>query len=298
MSRTVPVTVVIPTIGRPGLLEAALQSLADCDPRPAEIVLADQSECGGAARAVAATGVDARVVEMPRRGISAGVNAGLRAASHDFVLVTNDDCRVRDDWVGAGYDCLTSDPEAVWTGRVLPDVEPGADPAGVPSLIDDPQDRTYVQVFGAYVLYAANMAVSVRAAHEIGGFDERFTTASEDNDFCLRWLLSGRRLHYTPRLTIWHTDWRSPTEMKALYRRYQLGQGRLIAKYLRLEPRIGRRLLKDEAVTVARAVRTRVRHAGTGRVDPTYAAVTHIPLGLARSWRAMAPGRGPGVPEP
>lgn len=295
---TVPVSVVIPTIGRPGLLEGTLRSLAACDPLPAEIVLADQSEAGGAARAIAATGVDARVVEMPRLGISAGVNAGMRAATHDWVMVTNDDCRVAPDWVGRGHACLTSDPAAVWTGRVLAGAQPGRDPSAVPSVIDEPDEHTYEHVFEAYVLYAANMAVSARGAFDIGGFDERFTTASEDNDFCLRWLLSGRRLHYTPRLTIWHEDWRSEDELRALYRRYQLGQGVLIAKYLRLAPRVGLKLLKDEGVTVLHGTKNRVRHRGTGYVDPSYAAITHIPLGMARSWRAMSPAAGPGLVEP
>src|SRR5829696_5833042 len=50
--RTVPVSVVVPTIGRPALVESLLESLARCDPRASEIVVVDQSHTEPLARVV------------------------------------------------------------------------------------------------------------------------------------------------------------------------------------------------------------------------------------------------------
>lgn len=289
MRAQVPFTAMVPTVGREGMLADALASIAACDPQPAELVVIDQSERGAADAAVAGLDIAARVLTMPRRGISAALNAALREAAHDRVLVTHDDCRVAPDWAGVAAGLMDEDPAALWTGRVLPDAEPGHDPSLVPSTIDDPEPATYTGVPRVDVLYPANMAVDRTAVLELGGFDERFTTAAEDNDLCLRWLMAGRTVRYEPRLTVWHRDWRSPEDLRALYRRYQLAQGALLAKHLRLGHPAGRRLALDTLVWSVRGTAHRWAH---GRpVDETTASLTHIPLGLARSWRTMAPIR-------
>ncbi len=284
-----PVTVIVPTVGREGMLADALASIAACDPQPAELLVVDQSERGAAEEAARGLDVSLRTIEMARAGISAALNAAMGEAAHDHVLVTHDDCRVAPDWAGVGAELLEEDPEALWTGRVLPDVEPGRDPSLVPSTIDDPDPAVYSGVPRVDVLYPANMAVRRTAVLELGGFDERFTVAAEDNDLCLRWLLAGRTVRYEPRLTVWHRDWRSPDELRALYRRYQLAQGALLAKHLRLTPPVGRKLALDTVVWSVRG--TAHRWARGRRVDETTASLTHIPLGVARSWRLMRPGR-------
>jgi hypothetical protein len=43
MTDQVPVSVVIPTVGRPELVALALESLGRCDPRAAEVLVVDQS---------------------------------------------------------------------------------------------------------------------------------------------------------------------------------------------------------------------------------------------------------------
>ena len=289
MSDRVPVTVIVPTVGREGMLADALGSVAACDPQPAELLVIDQSERGAAELAARGIDLPVRIVVMARTGISAALNVGMREAAYDDVLVTHDDCRVAPDWAGVAAGLLAEDPEALWTGRVLADVEPGRDPALVPSTIDDPDPAVYAGVPRVDVLYPANMAARRGAVLELGGFDERFTAAAEDNDLCLRWLLAGRTVRYEPRLTVWHRDWRSPDELRALYRRYQLAQGALLAKHLRLGHRAGRRLAFDTLVWAVRGTAHRWVRGRT--VDETTASLTHIPLGVVRNWRLMRPGR-------
>lgn len=288
MTAPVPATVIVPTVGRPALADA-VGSIARCDPPPAQLLVVDQSESDAVATALAAAGVTATVVPMRRAGIAAAMNRGLRAAAHDHVLVTHDDCRVAPDWVGVGTSLLAVEPEALWTGRVLPDVRPGQDPARVPSTIADAVPRRYEGAPFAGVLYPANMVVSRDAALALGGFDERFVLAAEDNDFCLRWTDAGAAVCFEPRLTVWHGDWRSPEELTAVYRQYQLAQGQLLAKYLRLRHPQARRLVTDTVRWVAAGTVRRL--AGRRGPDETAAAMTHIPYGILRTWRQMRPVR-------
>ena len=70
------VSVVIPTIGRPRLLEQALASLGQCDPGPADIVVVDQSGAPDTSWVVSQSGLDeARVVQSTGKGIGLAGNA-------------------------------------------------------------------------------------------------------------------------------------------------------------------------------------------------------------------------------
>jgi glycosyltransferase involved in cell wall biosynthesis len=95
LSATLSVTVVVPTIGRPELLEACLASLAACQLRADEVLVVDQSG-GDAVRSVveayASAGV--RVLALDAANNSLALNLALEQARHDAVLMTDDDCTV------------------------------------------------------------------------------------------------------------------------------------------------------------------------------------------------------------
>src|SRR3954453_4339322 len=224
------VSVLIPTIGRVQLLRACLDSIAACSPRPAEVVVVDQSVGDEISKLVSEyEDVGARVVECDGRGVARARNVGLHAVTNDRVLMTDDDCTVASDWVGVGARAIADDPKLIVSGRVLP---AGGDEVNVPSVISDTErhDHTGTVQFG--VLFTNNVAVNRTEVLKVGAFDEAFERAS-DNDLCYRWLTSGRRLVYDPALVAWHHDWRSDAQLKNLYVRYWRGQGRLYAKHLR-----------------------------------------------------------------
>jgi len=229
-----PVTVVIPTVGRVEPLTRCLESLAACVPPPSEVVVADQSHSEEIAALVASfAAVGARVVRSDGRGVSKARNDGLRAATHDVVLITDDDCTVQPDWVGLGAAVASADaPDRIVTGRV---VHVG-DPRGLTDAVEDTEPRDYTGTPTTGVLFPNNMALvrsAVLAAE--GGFDERFgpDEAAEDNEFCYRWLKAGNRLLYDPRLVVFHHHWREPPELERLHVRYARGEGFLYAKHLR-----------------------------------------------------------------
>ena len=64
-----PVTVVLPTIGRPQLIRQCLESLAHCDPPADEILVVDSSDDEAVAEVVRAFAPPARRIHCPARGL-------------------------------------------------------------------------------------------------------------------------------------------------------------------------------------------------------------------------------------
>ena len=242
----VSASVVIPTVGRPGHLDACLASVQACEPRAAEVIVVDQSSSSRIAEIAAHHGV--RYVPSRTRGAGAARNHGIREARHELVLATDDDCTVQRDWVGVAMALLRGSAETVLTGRVRPE----GDRRLVPSFKDDPVAETFTGKPRFDVLYPNNMAVNRTGFLGIGGFDERFRTAAEDNDFVYRWLRCGATVRYEPRMVVWHHEWRTRRELVSLYRGYSRGQGEVYAKHLRAGDSAILALLARDVVSATR----------------------------------------------
>jgi GT2 family glycosyltransferase len=283
MTESLPVSVLIPTIGRLERLRACLESIARCDERAAEVVVVDQSGGGEVAALVGEfASLSARVVPCSGRGISVGMNLGLRRAAHDVVLVTHDDCTVAPSWVGAAARLMSSDPAMIVTGRVLP---AGDNPLAVPSTIDSPSPYDFTGGLHSGALYPNNMALNRSAVLACGGFDERFKTAAEDNDFSYRWLRAGRRLRYEPELVVWHHDWRSQEELESLYVDYWRWQGVFYAKHLRRGDMAILRFLARDFYFGMRAFAARVVRGRPRWSDWRRGIFRGLPRGLVEGWR-------------
>lgn len=287
---TVPVTVAIPTIGRCEPLRRCLESLAASDPAPAEILVVDQShEPALAALVDEVGGGRARVVASHGVGVARARNDGLRAATHEVVLVTDDDCTVPADWAFMGWRLAATRPGAIVTGRVLP----VGDPRAVPSTKDDPLPIDLSSERRGGWLFGNNMALPRAAVLELGGFDERFgpEEAAEDNEFCYRWLKAGLSLRYEPSLVVEHHDWRSPEELDRLYVRYARGEGFFYAKHLR---RGDLRMLRFVGRDLAWGLRGLASGLLKGReswTDSRRGVFKGMPGGFAAGWRAYGKER-------
>ena len=277
-----PVSVVLPTIGRPELIRDCLASLERCDPPAAEIIVVDSSTDDGVADVVRTfEHIAARVVAYPANGLGHAFNAGLRAARNDIVLLTNDDCVVDPGWIGAGAAALEAHPRAIITGSVRPD----GDPEVVPSTIDDPSPRVYAGT-PAFVLYTQCMAVRRDAVLAIGGFDGLIRPSAEDNDLSYRWLRAGRMIRYEPAFLVWHRDWRTREQLDRLYVDYGIGQGMVYGKHLRSgDVRIARFVARD-SYAIARGLVDRVVRGRRPHGDWRLGLARGLPVGLVRGWRA------------
>ena len=107
------VTVVLCTRDRGRSIVATIASILDSDHANFELLIVDQSSSSATADAIATEFDDARI-DYRRAddvGVSRSRNRGLRAASSEFVLMTDDDCIVKPDWIRANVDALRA-PEA------------------------------------------------------------------------------------------------------------------------------------------------------------------------------------------
>jgi GT2 family glycosyltransferase len=285
--QTVPVSVLVPTIGRAELLEACLDSVAACRPEPAEIIVVDQSN-EAAVRSVVAKFADAgaRLVASSIRDRSFAVNLAMQEAQHESVLVTDDDCTVDPAWVGKAWEHLSADPETIVTGRVLP----VGDAAAVPSLVGSGTPSDYTGTLHYDVLFGCNMACSRTRFLELGGFDERMKLA-EDNDFCYRWLRAGRRLHYNPSLLIWHHAWRTPKELERHFQGYARGQGIFYAKHLRAGDLAIARFVARDIHRASRAIFARLLRGRPEWPDARLALPGGLTRGFIDGWRQFRPRR-------
>lgn len=283
----VPVTVVLPTIGRPELVRQCLESLAACDPRADDILVVDSSDDGAVSDAVADFAPVARRIQCAAPGLGTAFNLGLREARHEIVLLTNDDCTVEPDWVERGHVHASAKGDAIVTGRV----RPRGDPELVPSTIDDVTAREYAGK-GAFVLYTQCIALRRTPLLEFGGFDGSVRPSAEDNDLSYRWLRAGRRIRYEPDFVVWHHDWRTPEQLARLYVGYGIGQGMVYGKHLR---RGDITILRHVAAALywsGRAVIARLVRGAQPRPDPRLGMLRGLPTGLVRGWRN---GRTPDI---
>jgi glycosyltransferase involved in cell wall biosynthesis len=288
---TLPVSVVIPTLGRASL-RACVASIADCRPAPAEVVLVVQDGYDTAdALAAEFARSCVRVVRCEGRGVSRGRNVGLREAAHETVLITDDDCTVHRDWVERAVGALQSRPRAIVTGRVVP----VGDPRYVPSHKDDPVPYDFTGRIHGGALFPNNMVCGRSAVLEAGGFDERFgpAEAAEDNEFCYRWLRDGRELVYEPALVVEHHEWRTPEQLERLYVRYARGQGFFYAKHLRRRDPTMLRWIARDLYWAARALAAAALGRHPRWLDPRRGILPGLPGGLVHGWRVFSGERAP-----
>jgi GT2 family glycosyltransferase len=284
---SLPVSVVIPTLGRPSL-RPCLESIAACHPRAAETLVVDQSGAADVVRLVGEfTDAGARLVPCDGSGVARGRNLGILAAAYDAVLVTDDDCTVPPDWVATAWGLHGQRPAAIVTGRVLP----VGDPRAVPSTREETEPRDFTGLRHGGALYPNNMVLPRTSVLESGGFDERFgpAEAAEDNEFCYRWLRAGRELLFEPALVVWHHDWRSPGQLEELYVRYARGQGFLYAKHLRQGDLHMVRWIARDLYWATRGGLSAVLKGRERWTDPRRGILRGLPGGLVAGWRAYRP---------
>ena len=283
--KILPVTVVIPTVGRPSLVQDLLEELARCEPRAAELLIVDQSD-GDEISVIASRFAElgARVERCSLRGHARARNHGLRAARQECVMFIDDDCRPAADWVATGYELATRDPSCLWTGRVLPDGNPDA----VPSTKEDPNPEDFSGTTRCDELYSNNMVVPRDAAVALGGFDEVIAPAAEDCEFCYRWLRAGHPFRYEPSLVIHHREWRTPDELVALYRGYARGQGAFYGKHLRLGDLSVLRFVARDIYGWLRAVGAAILYRRPRWSDPRRGVIYGLLPGILAGWKATS----------
>lgn len=195
MSRPLPVTAVIPSYNRAGMLERAIESIKAQVPAPAaEILVVDDASSDDTVSVAERLG--ARVVRHDRnRGAAESRNTGLRAASNPWVAMLDSD----DEW-------LPHHLATLWPLRAGYELVAGSsvftDAAGVPRAFHGPITdgpvvlRSPAALYPVNVITASGVLVRRDAVLELGGYrtDLRY---AEDLDLWIR-MLDRRPAIVTP----------------------------------------------------------------------------------------------------
>jgi GT2 family glycosyltransferase len=196
------VSVVVPTCGRVEMLERCLEALEEQDlPREMyEVLVVDDSADGSATplveRFASEATMNVRCVRAgPLTGPAHARNVGWRAARGGIIAFTDDDCVPAPRWLRAGLAAMvTAGGVDGVHGRIM-----------VP-LSREPTDYERDAAGLERAEFAtANCFYSRHALAEVGGFDERFTSAwREDSDLFLALMEKGRRLGFARDAVVVH----------------------------------------------------------------------------------------------
>jgi N-acetylglucosaminyl-diphospho-decaprenol L-rhamnosyltransferase len=210
------VSVVVVTYNALPWIEPCLESVRGC-----ELIVVDNGSSDGTPALVRRLFPEAHLIEQENRGLGAGLNAGMRAASGSRLLLLNSDAWVVGDAVAKLVGVLERDPEvAVVAPRLLnQDRTLQRSVRGFPTpwrLATEyfflrklaPRSRLLNAFYGAgfrhdeerAVEFVKGAALLVRrqAFEQVGGFDERFFLFSEEVDWCYRFHEAGWKIVFTP----------------------------------------------------------------------------------------------------
>jgi hypothetical protein len=230
--------VVVPTCGRPDLLDGALASLraslADTD----ELVVVESGSREPEPVWEVARQHGATLIVADERGVSKARNVGWQAAANDLIAFIDDDVRVRPGWADAMSAAMAQHPNAAFVaGRVdLPEGQ------GTLSLTvkDDPSPAEYDRTSGGVLGHSANLGMHRAMLATIGGFDEAMGPGSrwpagEDPDLLDRALATNAHGWYAPDAAAYHEHWRRARQYIALQHSYGRGAGARLAKLARTD---------------------------------------------------------------
>ena len=228
---TVEVSVVIVAYNSAGVIGRAIESIREHTRDVSnEIVVVDNASPDGSGMFVAQHYPDVRLLHMPKNGgLSAAINAGVRAASGRYVVQLNPDCRFDGDVlatlcaflsahldVGVAAPQLLNDDGSVqlscrafpgystaFFGRysLLTRLWPG-NPMSTRYLMtgfDHASERDVDWASGAAMMFTRE------AFERVGGWDAGFFLFNEDVDFCQRVHAAGLRVVYVPAARVYHT---------------------------------------------------------------------------------------------
>ncbi|MBN1259042.1 MAG: glycosyltransferase [Anaerolineae bacterium] len=230
-------SIIIPTYARPRQLETCLHALAQLDyPRDRfEVIVVDDGSEAPPEAIVAAfhQQLDVTLLSPSHAGPAAARNTGAGRARGEFLAFTDDDCRPAPDWLHVLAAHLAGGVHAVG-GRTINALEDNVYSTASQWIVDMVYAHFNADPTQARFFATNNLAVPAAAFRAVGGFDgAHFIFASEDRDFCDRWLHHGQRLVYAPQAIVYHAH---PLSLRSFWRQH-LSYGRGAFRFHRARAR-------------------------------------------------------------
>jgi GT2 family glycosyltransferase len=202
-------SIIVPTYNRPQQLAVCLEALARLDysrDRFEVIVVNDGSDVSPE-HVVSSfrERLDLKLINAVHGGPAAARNKGAAMAKGHFLAFTDDDCQPFPDWLralSARFGQITDCAVGGLTLNALPD---NSYSSASQLIVDIVYLHYNANPLKARFFATNNMAVPADCFRAIGRFDSRnFPFASEDRDFCDRWLNHGYGMIYAPEAQIHH----------------------------------------------------------------------------------------------
>lgn len=245
-SRVPSFSVVIPTCDRPKSLAQCLRSLCLIDyPREDfEVVIIEDGGTSPLDTLVTDYSQRLRIrhLRQENAGPASARNAGVRNARGRFIAFTDDDCQPAPDWLSSLQKLFEQDPHCAIAGRAENGLPQNIFSTASQLLIDYLCDYYNIDdnrhAFGT----SNNLAFPRDSFMDIGGFDESFPlSAAEDRELIDRWIRSGYRLVYAPKVVVSHfhnMNLRSYSRQHARYGRgaYRYHRVRAVSMVERMRP--------------------------------------------------------------
>jgi GT2 family glycosyltransferase len=220
------VSVIIPTYRRPAALERCLASLAAQDyahDRFEVIVVED----GGTESPVGWTtpsGICVTRLPVPHGGPAVARNRGAEVARGELLLFIDDDCTADARWLSTMVAQAGTHADAAIGGQVTNAVPDNRYARASQTLITFLYQYYHEKRQGLLPFFTTNnLCIRAEPFHRQGGFDAAFAFASEDRDWCDRWVQTGGQLVYAPDAVVHHAPQLSFTGFVRQHFRY--GEG-------------------------------------------------------------------------
>lgn len=179
-------SIIIPTYKRNDLLALCLQRLQpgaqSLEANLYEVIVTDDAADPATQHLLLTQFPWAKYTAGPQRGPAANRNRGAALATGQWLVFTDDDCLPDAHWLQAYNEAIAAHPSCrAFEGTILPDDW---------ALLKKDMAECPVNTEGG-CFWSANIMVQKKLFGEIGGFDEQFTIAAqEDQD--LQWRLQQK----------------------------------------------------------------------------------------------------------
>ncbi len=188
------VGICICTMDRPVVLLACLESIAEGDLLPAQVIVSDDSREPQSTQNVCTRFPFTEYQAGPRRGLCANRNQVIAAARTTHIALLDDDAAMGSDFVRRALEhAQRNDDRTIVSGNVLDGGQifpPGsADFWG--RFLQTPRGDRFETI-------QLNCNLFPRGAFAVASFDELFTYGFEDMDLCTALLAAGFRIEYDP----------------------------------------------------------------------------------------------------
>jgi O-antigen biosynthesis protein len=194
-----------------------------------DVIVVDDGSTDETAAIAASYGY--RVIRLANGGLSRARNAGLAAATGEFVAYLDADAWPDPDWLTYLHATFT---RTAHVGIGGPNIAPPNDGIAARAVAHAPGGPIHVLLSDqeAEHIPGCNMAFRRSALEAIGGFDPQFRVAGDDVDVCWRLQKQGWTLGFSPAAVVWHHR----RDTIGRYWRQQIGYGKAEALLERIWP--------------------------------------------------------------